>query len=160
MPVSNQLLPTSVGRFLVLTYATLGLYLAYWIFETWVGLSALDGKRRWPGLRTLFAPFITWSALGGLRRMLPGTAGRTAIPLEVFGLAFGLMLLAPQLLRDWPILSTALSLAAPFALTPAVQAVNSAARIQGATVPTLSSMGRPELVLLSGGVVLWLILLA
>ena len=150
-------LPIYPGKFLILTYGTMSLFLFYWIFRTWRGLNASDGKRRWPGVRTFFAPLTTWSALASLRRNLPTCAERRGIPLGIYGIAFGFMALIPRVLLHAPLLAEMLFLAAPLTLLPAVNAVNKEAIAQGITVSSLDSMTRNDLLILSGGASLWLI---
>ena len=149
------LLPASPAKFLVLSVSTVFLYTLLWIYKTWLFVAKHEGKSRWAALRTFFAPFVTWSALGSLRRAFPAEAASQRVPLEVFGAAWGLMVLAPNLLRGIPAAGTVLLLASPLALLPAVRVVNAAVAAAGAPPSACTSWSRPEVAFLLGGLLLW-----
>ena len=152
------LLAASPTKFLVLSISTVFLYTLLWIYRIWLFVEKHDGKSRWAAVRTFFSPFLTWSALRSIRRAFPKQSVDSRIPLEAFGGAWGLMVLAPNLIRASPEAGAVLLLASPFALLPAVRVVNAAKAASGTPPAAFSSWSRLEVSSVVGGLFLWALL--
>lgn len=64
---SNQL---PVGKFILLSVGTLGLYELFWFYKIWYLFKLKDKSRIRPSLRALFAPFFIWSLARRINQLL------------------------------------------------------------------------------------------
>jgi hypothetical protein len=158
-PKQLPLLPASYGKFLALSIATFLLYTLYWIFRVWLSISRLEGKPNNAGIRTLFSPFIAWSAFHRLRLAVGDQAETPPVPLEFLGGLWGLMVLSPKLLPQMPLAAAALVVASPLVLLPVLSFVNTVTLDTGAPAPGLANLTRIELLAMVGGLFGWLSLL-
>jgi hypothetical protein len=59
--------PVSVGKFVVLSFFTLGIYKLYWFDRNWRRIKAREHSDISPAFRTLFAYFYCYPCLGRVR---------------------------------------------------------------------------------------------